>query len=98
MTQEQLPYKVRLMRQVQSRELFNRYPRRHSMTRLVKLTRDVTYPAPWAHGAPVYRKGEVVPVVPATNAPSYAFWIDTPELKDDPYGMGLEPGDYEELP
>ena len=61
----------------------------------VRLLTTVTYPAPWAHGTPVYEAGETVPVVPANNVPEIDFWIDTDILRDDPYGIGLYPGDYE---
>ena len=46
---------------------------------------------------PQYAKGTIVPVIPASNLPADSaikFWIDTPELLDDPYGMGLYTDDF----
>ena len=46
--------------------------------------------------------GTIVPVIPATNQPkggdNIRYWIDTPELRDDCYGIGLYDGDFELLP
>ena len=68
----------------------------------VKLTRGVKYPAPWAFGAPSYPKGAIVRVIPANNQPNYQnegkVFIDTPELKDDCYGILLDKSDYEIVP
>jgi hypothetical protein len=42
--------------------------------------------------------GRVVSVVPANNLPyEDCFWVDTPELEHDPYGILLVPGDYQLL-
>ena len=61
----------------------------------VKLLTNVKYPAQWVSNGPKYAEGQIVPVVPATNQPGQGkFWIDTPELQDDCYGILLEPGDY----
>lgn len=61
----------------------------------VRLLCDVKYPAPWCRG-PRYRKGMIVPTAPANNIPGIGrLWVDTPELKDDCYGILLDPEDYE---
>jgi len=69
--------------------------------KLVKLLVDKTYPAAWVFNYPKIRAGTVVPVAPATNQPNYKekglYWIDTDELKDDPYGILIESGEYEEV-
>lgn len=57
---------------------------------------------------PTYKAGEIVPVIPARNIPQSGphsggawgpirYWLDTPELKDDAYGVGLYDGDYEHV-
>jgi hypothetical protein len=62
----------------------------------VKLLTDVQHPALWVFNGPKYSAGTVVPVIPANNQPGEGkFWIDTPELQDDCYGILLEPGEYE---
>ena len=64
---------------------------------------DVKYKdrIPWADAdSLVLSKGSVVDVIPADNLPygnGIEFWIDVPELRDDPYGMGLFDGEYELL-
>jgi hypothetical protein len=65
----------------------------------VKLLKDVKYSVNWVFNGPAYYVGDIVPVVPANNLPDSKgkYWINTPELKDDPYGILLEPGDYEEV-
>ena len=61
-----------------------------------KLLTTARYPAAWVFNYPPIEKGTIVPVIPATNLPyKDCFWIDTPELQDDPYGILLRPGDYE---
>ena len=53
----------------------------------VRLLVDKHYPAAWVFSFPVIKAGTVVPVFPASNLPyDNAYWIDTPELKDDPQG------------
>lgn len=65
-----------------------------------RLLRDQHYPAAWVFSFPPIPAGTVVPVVPATNQPQTGagdhirYWIDTPELHDDPYGIGLCDGDF----
>lgn len=68
----------------------------------VRLLREITYNVPWApnkYGP--YAAGTVVPVIPAYNQPKgeghIRYWLDTPEIKDDPYGIGLYDGDFEEV-
>lgn len=54
------------------------------------------YPAGWVFTFKPLQPGEVVPVVLATNLPGVGrYWINTPELEDDAYGILLEPGEYE---
>ena len=65
----------------------------------VKLLKDAHYSANWVFTFKPIPAGTVVPVVPATNLPGIGrYWIDTEELKDDAYGILLEPGDYEIIP
>jgi hypothetical protein len=67
----------------------------------VKLLKDKHYPAAWVMTPPPLKAGTVVPVVPATNQPQNGtgehirYWVDTPELRDDAYGIGLYDGDFE---
>lgn len=68
----------------------------------VKLLRDMHYPASWVFNFPPLKAGTVVPVVLAANIPqdspkAVRFWVNTPELKDDAYGIGLCDGDFEEM-
>ena len=65
----------------------------------VRLLRDMHYPASWVMTFKPLPMGTIVPVIPATNLPNNhgKFWINTPELKDDAYGILLLPGDYELL-
>lgn len=65
----------------------------------VKLLVDVKYSANWVFNGPAYSAGTVVPVIPANNLPDSdgKYWINTPELVDDSYGILLEKGDYNEL-
>lgn len=67
----------------------------------VKLLVDKTYPAAWVFNYPKIKAGTIVPVVPAYNLPDFdekgLCWIDTDELKDDPYGILLESSEYEEV-
>ena len=61
-----------------------------------KLLKDRHYPAPWVNWPHEYNAGNVVPVIPAYNQPGNdKYWIDTPELRNDPYGVLLYPGDFE---
>lgn len=68
---------------------------------LVKLLKDKHYPAPWVFNVPKLKAGTIVPVVPATNMPQNGagehirYWVNTPELEDDAYGIGLYDGDFE---
>lgn len=68
--------------------------------RNVVLTRTVKYPAAWVFCYAPITAGTVAQVVPATNLPDYEakglVWVNTPELKDDAYGILLESGDYTE--
>lgn len=65
-------------------------------TMKAKLLNTVHYPAAWVFNFPPIEAGTIVPVVPATNLPDMdCYWINTPELEDDPYGILLRPGDYE---
>ncbi len=70
----------------------------------VKLLRDIHYPASWVTFAQLtpLKAGTVVPVELATNIPqdsprAIRYWVNTPELKDDAYGVGLCDGDFEEI-
>jgi hypothetical protein len=62
----------------------------------VKLLVDKHYPAAWVFNFAPLRAGTVVPVVPASNLPDSQgkYWVNTPELKDDAYGVLLVPGEY----
>jgi len=59
------------------------------------------YPAAWVFSFPPIEAGQVVPVVPATNQPqdgqgnSIRYWVNTPELENDAYGIGLYDGEFE---
>lgn len=70
----------------------------------VRLKRDARYPAHWVSVSafPPYKAGTVVPVVPATNQPDCEskglVFINTPELKDDCYGILLDSTDYDRIP
>ena len=65
----------------------------------VKLLKDAHYPAGWVIQWKPIRKGTIVPAVPASNLPDCKakglLWINTPELKDDAYGILLSREDYE---
>jgi len=62
----------------------------------VKLLTTVKYPAAWVFNFEPIKAGTVVPVIPANNIPEPGcYWINTPELEDDCYGILLRPGDYE---
>ena len=66
----------------------------------VRLLVNRRYPAAWVPSSyfPPIKAGTVVPVVPANNIPRpNCYWVNTPELEDDCYGILLEPGDYELL-
>lgn len=64
-----------------------------------KLLIDARYPAAWVMTWKPIPAGTIVPVVPADNLPGTGrYWINTPELEDDAYGILLEPGDYELIP
>jgi len=62
----------------------------------VTLTKDAHYPASWVFNFEPIPAGTVVPVVPANNLPDCEgkYWVNTPELENDPYGILLLPGDY----
>ncbi len=61
-----------------------------------KLLKDCHYPAAWVFRFKPIKAGTVVPVIPASNIPGKGrYWINTVELQNDPYGILLEPGDYE---
>jgi len=68
-----------------------------------RLLKDKHYPAAWVFSFPPIRAGTVVPIIPATNQPQdgqgrhIRYWVNTPELTDDPYGIGLYDGDFEIL-
>src|SRR5438309_11944839 len=62
-----------------------------------KLLVDKHYPAAWVFTFKPIKAGTIVPVIPATNLPKSSridYWIDTDDLKDDPYGIGIGPGEY----
>ena len=62
----------------------------------VKLLVVKAYPAAWVFNFPKLQPGAIIPVVPATNLPGKdQYWVNTPELKDDAYGILLRPGEYE---
>jgi hypothetical protein len=66
-----------------------------------RLLKDKRYPAPWVSeiAFPPYKAGTVVPVLAALTisdaGDAIRYWIDTPELEDDSYGIGLYDGDFE---
>ena len=61
-----------------------------------KLLTDKAYPAAWVFNFSPIMAGAIVPVVPATNIPEKGcYWINTPELEDDAYGILLHPGEYD---
>lgn len=65
----------------------------------VKLLTDKKYSAGWVLDFPSIKAGTIVPVVEATNLPlqpsGKLYWINTPELENDAYGILLYPGEYE---
>lgn len=65
----------------------------------VRLLKEKHYSANWVFMVPPIPAGAIVPVVEATNLPAHTagirYWVNTPELERDPYGILLEPGDYE---
>lgn len=66
-----------------------------------RLLRDKHYPAGWVFNFSPLKAGTIVPVVFASNMPQNGqgehirYWVDTPELRDDAYGIGLYDGDFE---
>ncbi len=66
-----------------------------------KLLVTKRYPAAWVFNYPAIPAGTVVPVVYAANQPQNGagdhirYWINTPELVDDAYGIGLYDGEFE---
>lgn len=68
--------------------------------RFAKLLTDKSYPAAWVFAVSSIKAGTVVPVARATNQPDgrgeyIRYWINTPELEDDAYGIGLYDGEFE---
>lgn len=67
----------------------------------VRLLVEKRYPAAWVFSFPPIPAGTVVPVVFASNQPQdgqgrcIRYWINTPELENDAYGIGLYDGDFE---
>lgn len=74
---------------------------REQMDKQARLLVDKHYPAAWVFRVKPLRAGTVVPVVPATNQPQdgqgrhVRYWINTPELENDAYGIGLYDGEFE---
>ena len=64
-----------------------------------KLTRPIRYRDQVGDSGPEYPAGSIVPVIPAKGQPRTGqhirLWIDTPELRADPFGLGLWDGDFE---
>ena len=61
-----------------------------------KLLVEKRYPAGWVFSFKPIKAGTIVPVVPAANLPGKGkYWINTPELEHDAYGILLCPGEYE---
>jgi hypothetical protein len=64
-----------------------------------RLLTEKRYPAAWVFSFAPLAAGSVVPVVPATNQPqagdAIRYWVNTPELAEDAYGIGLYDGDFE---
>jgi hypothetical protein len=66
-----------------------------------KLLVDKHYSANWVFSFPPLKAGTIVPVVFAHNQPQdgpgehIRYWINTPELEDDAYGIGLYDGEFE---
>lgn len=64
----------------------------------VRILEEVRYPAEWCKVAPL-RPGDIIDAVPADNLPDEGvLWAQREDLKRDPYGIALYPGDYEVLP
>jgi hypothetical protein len=65
-----------------------------------KLLVDKHYSAAWVTTFPPIKAGTIVPVEFAHNQPQNGagdhirYWIMTPELLDDPYGVGLYDGEF----
>ena len=65
----------------------------------VRLLVEKRYPAAWVFNFKPLQVGAIVPAVPASNLPGKGrYWINTAELRDDAYGILLEPGEYEIIP
>jgi len=63
-----------------------------------RLLTNKHYPAARVFTFKPIKLGSIVPVSPANNLPyDDCYWIDTPELIDDPYGILLHTGEYELL-
>ena len=64
-----------------------------------RLLTEKRYSANWVFTVPPIPAGTVVPVIPATNIPqegdAIRYWINTPDLANDPYGIGLYDGEFE---
>ena len=61
-----------------------------------RLLTEKCYPAGWVFNFKPLQPGAIVPVVPADNIPGEGlYWVNTPELENDAYGILLQPGEYE---
>lgn len=62
----------------------------------IKLLETQVHPAHWVPNRPRYQAGTELNAIPVTNlAYEGAVWLDTPELKDCPYGMLVHRHAYE---
>jgi hypothetical protein len=69
------------------------------MTIFARLKTEKHYPAGWVFRFNPFPRGALVPVVEATNIPrengALCYWVNTPELENDCYGVLLHPGEFE---
>ena len=72
--------------------------------RKARLLVEKMYPAAWVFSFKPIPAGTIVPVSFASNQPQdgagehIRYWIETPELVGDAYGIGLYDGEFELLP
>jgi len=61
----------------------------------IKLLSEHVYPAAWVPNRIRYPKGSIVNAIVADNLPEKGYWIDEPELRNDPYGIHVSLTDCE---
>jgi len=61
----------------------------------VKLLTDKHYPAAWVFDFEPIKAGTIVPVIEANNLPEGGYWINTPNLENDSYGIHVSDSECE---